>query len=59
MHEPEELHLDRKGSYIPPCTRNVLLKYYTDDADQQIHMWGDCPINGVTGPDAEDSAGRV
>ena len=34
------LHLDREGAYIPPCTRNVFLKYYTDDADQQVHMWG-------------------
>lgn len=36
----EILRLDRAGSYIPPCTRNIFLKYYTDDADQQIHMWG-------------------
>ncbi len=36
----EILRLDRAGSYIPPCTRNAFLKYYTDDADQQIHMWG-------------------
>ena len=34
------LRLDRTGSYIPPCTRNAFLKYYTDDADQQIHVWG-------------------
>ena len=36
----EILRLDRAGSYIPPCTRNVFLKYYTNDADQQLHMWG-------------------
>ena len=36
----EILRLDRAGSYIPPCTRDAFLKYYTDDADQQIHMWG-------------------
>lgn len=36
----EILRLDRNGSYIPPCTRNAFLKYYTDDADQQIHIWG-------------------
>ena len=36
----EILRLDRAGSYIPPCTRNAFLKYYTDDADQQIHVWG-------------------
>lgn len=31
---------DKTGSYIPPCTRNVFLKYYTDSEDQQIHFWG-------------------
>ncbi|WOC63288.1 DUF262 domain-containing protein (plasmid) [Paenarthrobacter sp. AT5] len=31
---------DKTGSYIPPCTRNVFLKYYTDADDQQIHFWG-------------------
>ena len=36
----EILRLDRAGSYIPPCTRNAFLKYYTDDADQQLHIWG-------------------
>jgi hypothetical protein len=36
----EILRLDRAGSYVPPCTRNAFLKYYTNDADQQIHMWG-------------------
>ncbi len=34
------LCLDRAGSYIPPCTRNAFLKYYTNDADQQMHVWG-------------------
>lgn len=32
---------DRNGSYIPVCTRNVFLKYYTDVADQQMHFWSD------------------
>lgn len=33
--------LDRSGSYIPVCTRNVFLKYYdTSSAAQQIHFWG-------------------
>lgn len=36
----EILDLDRAGAYIPPCTRNVFLKYYSDDADQQLHVWG-------------------
>lgn len=34
------LGLDRAGSYIPPCTRNAFLKYYTNDADQQMYVWG-------------------
>jgi hypothetical protein len=33
------LELDRKGAYIPICTRQVFLKYYTDAAAQQIHFW--------------------
>lgn len=33
------LELDRRGDYIPPCTRNVFLKYYTGADAQQIHFW--------------------
>lgn len=36
----EILRRDRLGSYIPVCTRNVFLKYYTDESAQQIHFWG-------------------
>lgn len=36
----EIIDRDKAGSYIPPCTRNVFLKYYTDADDQQIHFWG-------------------
>ena len=34
------LELDRRGAYIPICTRQVFLKYYTDANAQQIHFWG-------------------
>jgi Protein of unknown function DUF262 len=34
------LQFDRDGSYIPPATRNVFLKYYTEAKSQQIHFWG-------------------
>jgi len=34
------LELDRAGSFIPPATRNVFLKYYTHSEAQQIHFWG-------------------
>lgn len=32
--------LDQRGSYIPVCTRNVFLKYYTDAGARQLHFWG-------------------
>jgi hypothetical protein len=31
---------DIDGAYIPACTRNVFLKYYTDSDSQQFHFWG-------------------
>ena len=34
------LELDRQGAYIPICTRQVFLKYYTAAEAQQIHFWG-------------------
>jgi len=33
------LDLDRKGAYIPICTRQVFLKYYTDANAHQVHFW--------------------
>ena len=33
------LELDKLGSYIPPCTRNVFLKYFTGADAQQPHFW--------------------
>jgi hypothetical protein len=30
---------DKEGSYIPACTRNVFMKYYTDTGIQQLHFW--------------------
>ena len=35
----EILERDREGSYIPVCTRNVFLKYYTPADEQQMHFW--------------------
>lgn len=34
------LDLDRRGAYIPICTRQVFLKYYADASAHQIHFWG-------------------
>ncbi len=35
----EVLRRDRDGEYIPVCTRNVFLKYYTPEAETQMHFW--------------------
>jgi len=36
----EIIRRDKDGSYIPACTRNVFLKYYTAADAQQLHFWG-------------------
>lgn len=35
------LELDRKGEYVPVCTRNVFLKYYSGADAQQPHFWSE------------------
>ncbi|RQS60666.1 DUF262 domain-containing protein [Burkholderia sp. Bp8963] len=35
------LELDRAGKYVPPCTRNVFLKYYAAADAQQPHFWSE------------------
>jgi len=35
------LKLDRKGSYVPVCTRNVFLKYYAEADALHPHFWSD------------------
>ena len=44
--------LDRRGVYIPVCTRNVFLKYYTDAGAQQLHFWGPERSRGLPRRDA-------
>lgn len=34
------LEMDKKGEYIPICTRRVFLKYYTHSGENQLHFWG-------------------
>lgn len=34
------IQLDRAGSYIPICTRNVFLKYYAGGQPQDLQFWG-------------------
>jgi hypothetical protein len=33
------IELDRQGAYIPVCTRQVFLKYFTNADAQQVHFW--------------------
>lgn len=33
------IEMDKAGEYIPVCTRNVFLKYYTPNASQQLYLW--------------------
>jgi hypothetical protein len=35
----EILDRDRRGSYIPVCTRDVFLKYYSPADEHQMHFW--------------------
>jgi hypothetical protein len=32
--------MDKKGQYIPFCTKMVFLKYYTPSEQNQLHFWG-------------------
>ncbi len=34
------IDMDRNGDFIPVCTRNVFLKYYSKDT-RQIHYWSE------------------
>ncbi|WP_346856323.1 DUF262 domain-containing protein [uncultured Draconibacterium sp.] len=35
------LEMDRKGKYIPICTRRVFLKYYSESENNQLQFWGE------------------
>ena len=47
----EIIEMDKKGQYIPFCTKMVFLKYYTQSKDNQIHFWGPADriayVNGI------------
>lgn len=34
------IEMDKKGQYIPFCTKMVFLKYYTPSDETQLHFWG-------------------
>lgn len=36
----EIIEMDKRGQYIPFCTKMVFLKYYTPSQDNQLHFWG-------------------
>lgn len=35
------IEMDKKGAFIPYCTKMVFLKYYTPSNENQIHFWGE------------------
>ena len=35
------IEMDKRGDYIPICTRRVFLKYYTPSEKNQLHFWGE------------------
>ena len=35
------IELDKKGRFIPFCTKMVFLKYYTRSDQNQLHFWGE------------------
>jgi hypothetical protein len=34
------IEMDKSNDYIPVCTRQVFLKYYTPSQSSQLHFWG-------------------
>lgn len=40
------LQMDKNNDYIPLCTRQVFLKYYTPSANNQLHFWGKADRDG-------------
>jgi hypothetical protein len=35
------IEMDKKGQFIPFCTKMVFLKYYTPSESNQLHFWGE------------------
>ena len=34
------IKMDKRGEYIPYCTKMTFLKYYENSSDVQVHFWG-------------------
>ena len=39
------LDMDKKGDYIPECSRRVFLKYYTPSEENQMYFWSKADRN--------------
>lgn len=39
MKRDKIIDMNRSGAFIPLCTKNVFLKYYTPSKENQIHHW--------------------
>lgn len=42
------IDMDKKGDYIPVCTRNVFMKYYSS-SDTKLHFWSEEDRKGYIG----------
>lgn len=47
------IEMDKKGAYIPICTKRVFFKYYTESKDHQLQFWGakdrEAYVNSIIG----------
>lgn len=43
------LNSDKNGRFIPRCTRQVFLKYYTESGDQQLQLWSQADRDAYRG----------
>ncbi|MBP7554007.1 MAG: DUF262 domain-containing protein [Spirochaetes bacterium] len=34
------INKDKKGEFIPPATKNIFLKYYSDEVETNLYFWG-------------------
>jgi hypothetical protein len=48
------IEFDRAGAYVPVCTRQVFLKYFTKADAHQVHFWSlqdrESYLNAMIGP---------
>ncbi len=42
------VEMDKRGQYIPFCTKMVFLKYYTPSAENQLHFWAQADREAYT-----------